>query len=299
MSPFDPTQAATATGGSPQRPRLRVATLGGPTTFAGRATTLFAQRRGPQFELSHYLPGMDDLWSELLAGAVDAIVLSADSTGAGPGHTVRRLLGSPNRVHVIDELLVPYHCALFGRPGTQLAGLRTILGHGSLRQCRRFLEGLPGVEVRVLEDKNSAAAAEMVAAGDGTTAVVSTPGAGERFGLVELAADIDDGAAAAWWVIAGRPEPHPTPERVLVAGRLPGDGQLGAAADALRPLGYRLETAFSAPSGIELFTYDYLLAFSGDGTPLADVLAALATFPALALVGALSAPTTVDPATDR
>lgn len=299
MTPVDPPPAATATGGSPQRPQLRVATLGGPTTFAGRATAVFAQRHGARFELSHYLPGMDDLWSELLGGAVDAIVLSADSTGAGPGHTVRRLLGAPDRVHVVDELLIPYHCSLFARPGTELSGLRTILGHGSLRQCRRFLEGLPGVEVRVLEDKNSAAAAEMVAAGDGTTAVVSTPGAGERFGLVELAADIDDGAAAAWWVVARRPEPHPTPERLLVAGRLPGDGRLGAVADGLGPLGYRLDTAFSTPSGIELFTYDYLLAFSGDGAPLDDVLAALAAFPTLSLVGALPAPITVDPATER
>lgn len=264
-----------------------VATLGGPTTFAGQAMGQM-RRLEPLFGHPRYLPSMDELWQELLADEVDVIVLGADSTGAGPGESARRVLRAAPEVYVIRELVLPYHCSLLAKPGTRLTDIRTVVGHGSVRQCRGYLtRSLPNANVRILHDLSSFAAAQQVAESDGTSAVISSPAAGRRFGLIEIAADIDDGAVGLWWAIARRPRPCASPQRRLLAGRLRAGGQLGSIIQSLQKLGYRLDTSYSTPSSAELFTYDYLLAFIGPAMPIGELRSHLAAFPAVSLVGAL------------
>src|SRR5690606_21605883 len=119
--------------------------------------------------------------------------------------SVRQLLTAPCPIHVLDELLIPYHCSLFGKPGAALDRIRTVLGHGSVNQCMRFLRSrLPDAEVRILHDQSSTAAAEIVAAGDGGEAVVAPSGAGARLGLEVLATEIDEGAVGLWWLIGNQ-----------------------------------------------------------------------------------------------
>jgi prephenate dehydratase len=277
---------------------LRVATLGGPTTFAGRATALFGQRRADVGDV-RYLPSMDELWTALRTGLTDAICLSADSTGVGPGDSVRRLVRAPAGVQVVGELLVPYRCSLFGKPGATLAQVRRVLGHGSVNQCRPYLSReLPQAQVEVLHELNSAEAARMVAAGDGTDAVVGTSGAGDRLGLVELASDIDEGAVGLWWLLASAPRHAERPERVLLAGCLSKRGELAAVVATAAALGFELRSVYSQPTGKLLFEADHLLTFEGGPCPLEDLTAALAGSP-VHLVGALPPLDQEPPAADR
>jgi prephenate dehydratase len=189
---------------------------------------------------------------------------------------------------VIAEAVVPYGCALLAKPGTRLADVRQVLGHGSVQQCRRFLdEHLPHATV-TMHGQNSMVAAEEVAVGDGSLALVGTRITAETYGLTVLGVDIDGGSVANFWALAIQPHYVDVPTRVIVAGRLAGDGELGDVIAHLTGLGPRLRTVYSQPSGQRLFEYDYVLSLTGAGERRA-IQQALVPFPTLRLAGAFVA----------
>lgn len=176
-----------------------VVTLGGPNTFAGQALSAlcYATDAHPRIQ---YRATMDEVWDALEQRAADCILLTAESTKVGLTDVAHRVLAD-RCLSVLAEVVVPYHCALLGKIGTDLGEVRRVTGHGSLIQCGAYLaRALPDVQVEVHRG-NSVAAAEEVAAGDGSAVVVGTLATADHFGLQVLAKDIDGGAAAAWWVI--------------------------------------------------------------------------------------------------
>jgi hypothetical protein len=131
-------------------------------------------------------------------------------------------------------------------------------------------------------------AAREVAEGDGSLAVVGTRITAQLNGLEELASNIDGGSLGSWWALTVRPRYSDTPNRLIVAGRFGGDGQLGDLIASLTRLGHRLRTVYSKHGGARLFEHDYVLAFTGAGQR-APVEQALARFPTARLAGAFEA----------
>src|SRR5207249_8890404 len=88
------------------------------------------------------------------------------------------------------ELVVVHH--LLALPGATLSGLRRVYSHPQgLAQCERFLRTLKNVEIIATYD--TAGSAKMVAdAGLKDAAAIASARAGDVFGLISLAASIQD-----------------------------------------------------------------------------------------------------------
>src|SRR5439155_8313190 len=88
------------------------------------------------------------------------------------------------------ELVVVHH--LLALPGATLAGLKRVYSHPQgLAQCERFLRTLAGVDIIATYD--TAGSAKMIADGQLTdAAAIASARAGEVFGLISLAASIQD-----------------------------------------------------------------------------------------------------------
>jgi prephenate dehydratase len=162
---------------------------------------------------------------------------------------------------VAAEAQVPYGCRLLGRRGTRLEDVRLVLGHGSLDQCRPWLEEhLPGVPLST-RGSTLAAAAEVA---DGV-ALVATTATAAAFGFEVLAAEVDGGVVGNYWLVTRKPMFSATPKCVLASGRLPSQGSLTVAAAELADAGFTLRSLLAVPTGEALFEYDYLLALAGQG----------------------------------
>jgi len=93
---------------------------------------------------------------------------------------------------IVGEVELPVIHHLLALPGTNLAGLKRVYSHPQgLAQCERFLRTLAGVEIIATYD--TAGSAKMIADGQLTdAAAIASARAGEVFGLVSLAASIQD-----------------------------------------------------------------------------------------------------------
>jgi prephenate dehydratase len=112
-----------------------------------------------------------------IAGSVTA---SADALAAAPG------------LAVVGEVVLAIHHCLVAPPGATLASVASAESHPvALAQCGRFLARHPHVEPRPAYDTAGAAAA-VAAAGDVRRAAIAGRAAAGRFGLVVLAADVED-----------------------------------------------------------------------------------------------------------
>jgi prephenate dehydratase len=264
--------------------KLSVGTLGGPGTFAHQASVHLANMYPEMGELS-YFPSMEGVWDAIESGKVDLVVLTEQTSRLGFADADARVATPDSKLWVYAAATVPYGCSLLVKDGTQLKDIDAVYGHGSIRQCRAWLDAnLPGIPTAVHE-KNSVEAAKEVAQGDGTKAVVGTMITADLTGLVPLAKDIDDGATGSWWALSGKPRYFDNPDRLIVSGRFGGDGLLGDLVTALAGTGFRLTTAYSQTTGKALFEYDYVLGFSGSGR-LSDVQRELGNFNTTRLVSA-------------
>lgn len=249
---------------STRRRAYRIGTLGSLFTFAGQATAALLEGRGDAEPT--YLPTMDDVAAAVLDRTIDLGVLTSETSRTACTDTAARILaGDP--LFIVEEIVVPYHCALLVRPATRLEEIRHVGGHGSLRQCGEFLRTrLPHATVQ-MHEQNSVVAAQEVLAGDGTTAVVATEALAAELGLQVLAHDVDGGAAGGWWALGSD---LVVPEGAdHVALRVEGADELNRALAMLAVRGLAIRTITNQPSG-EIFQYRYLItAHTTDGRPVA------------------------------
>ncbi|MBT2228169.1 prephenate dehydratase domain-containing protein [Nonomuraea sp. NEAU-A123] len=248
------------------RAARRVGTLGSELTFAGQATQALLGRR-PELGGLEYLPTMDDVVAAVLDGRIDLGVLTSETSNTACTETAARILAG-EKLFVSDEIVVPYHCALLGKPGSRLDDIKQVGGHGSIRQCRRFLaERLPAATVEI-HRQNSVAAAREVLDGDGSTAVIGTEAVARALGLDIIERDIDDGSAGGWWALTSALEVSPGADHLAV--RVDGSDELDETLARLAPLGLAVRTITNAPTG-EIFRYRYLLVLrTRSGEPLTD-----------------------------
>lgn len=267
--------------------QITVATIGGPETFAGEATTRLRQKY-PVLSQPIYFDTGDALFDALTGGKVDAIVAASANL---VGYTIlESMLAAPDSgLYVIAECQLPFECLLLAKRGTRLSDIGLVYGGPvSIGQASAFIsECLPNVETA--RYTNPLATAQGIAEGDGKAAILGTRGMAERFELNVVANNVDGGAVNGnWWALSSKPVFAQDPDCIFVAGRLSGDGGLGRLVAAVSATGYTLANVFTAATGRKLLEFDYVLGFHGTGT-LAEVESQLAAAPPARLAGAIRA----------
>lgn len=251
---------------------IRIGTLGSSLTFAGQATAALRSCRKGLGEPA-YFPTMDAVVDAVLDGTVDAGVLTSETSRTACTDTVARMLaGDP--LFVLDEVVVPYHCALLGKPGTTIGEIRHVGGHGSIRQCGEFLRRRLPHATTQMHRLNSVEAAREVLDGDGSIAVIATEALATEFGLEIIERDVDGGAVGGWWALGAGLEIRPGADHLAVL--VDGSAALGEALAVLDRHRLAIRTITNAPTG-EIFHYRYLItARTADGGAVpAEAVAAL------------------------
>ena len=129
---------------------LRVATLGGPATFAGQATSAALDKFQRPWRC-RLLPDNDTgVGRRFVARIEDIGVLGAETSSTGLTEIAERLIADDS-CSVLGEVVVPYRCMLLGKPGASIEQIRLVVGHGSLTgSLRRSLNTLlPNAELRI------------------------------------------------------------------------------------------------------------------------------------------------------
>lgn len=262
----------------------RIGTLGSRLTFAGQATAELLFTRGVDGEPS-YLPTMDAVVAAVLDGTIDVGVLTSETSRTACTDTAARILaGEP--LFIGDEVVVAYHCALLVKPGTTLADIRHVGGHGSIRQCAEFLRTRLPHATAQMHELNSVVAAREVLDGDGSVAVIATEALAAELGLEILERDVDGGACGGWWALTAALELASNADHVAV--RVVGSAQLNRLLGLLARHALVVRTITNQPTG-EIFRYRYLVtAHTADGRPVpAEALAEIGAD----LVGAFTSTT--------
>ena len=133
----------------------------------------------------------DEVFDAVQAGTAACGVLPIENSIGGSIHRNYDLLLERN-LPIVGEVELPVIHHLLALPGATLEGLRRVYSHPQgLAQCERFLRTLANVEIIATYD--TAGSAKMVAdAGLKDAAAIASARAGEVFGLVSLAASIQD-----------------------------------------------------------------------------------------------------------
>lgn len=144
-------------------------------------------------------------------GSADAAVVPLENSveGAVPA-TLDALAGEQSLV-ILAETFLPVVFDLMARPGTTMAGIRTVATHPHAEaQVRRYLlSTLPEASIALVG--STAGGAQAVAAGAYDAAVAPVISA-ELYRLQVLAHDIaDNQGAVTRFVLLGRPQPAPPP----------------------------------------------------------------------------------------
>jgi prephenate dehydratase len=133
-----------------------------------------------------------DVAALVAAGAADYGVLAAENTLAGSVAATADALAAAPEVAAAGEVVLPVHHCVLGVPGATLAGLRVVESHPvALAQCGRFLGRHPHVTARAGYD-TAGAARDVAERGDARVGAVAGRAAAARYGLVVLAADVED-----------------------------------------------------------------------------------------------------------
>ena len=165
---------------------MKIAYQGEPGAFSEAA----ARRVDPDAAL---IPcrSFDEVFDAVQAGTAAYGVLPIENSIGGSIHRNYDLL-LERTLPIVGEVELPVVHHLLALPGATLEGLRRVYSHPQgLAQCERFLRSLSNVEIVATYD--TAGSAKMVAdAGLKDAGAIASARAGEVFGLVSLAASVQD-----------------------------------------------------------------------------------------------------------
>jgi prephenate dehydratase len=132
----------------------------------------------------------EDAFAAVREGIAGLAMIPVDNTVAGRVADVHHLL--PNGgLHIIAEHFVRVNHHLLGLPGATIDGLRAVESHvHAVGQCRQFLREHK-LQAVVVAD-TAGAAQDVAQAGDPTRAAIASKLAGDLYGLVSLAENIED-----------------------------------------------------------------------------------------------------------
>lgn len=132
----------------------------------------------------------DDAFSAVREERAAYAMIPIDNSIAGRVADIHRLLPHA-KVKIVEEYFQPIEHRLWGISGTTLESIQEAHSHiHALAQCRNYLQA-HHIKPVVAED-TAGAAREISERGDPTIAAIASPLAGELYGLIELARDIED-----------------------------------------------------------------------------------------------------------
>ena len=198
---------------------MKIAYQGEPGAFSEAA----ARRVDPDAPL---MPcrSFDEVFDTVQAGTAGCGVLPIENSIGGSIHRNYDLL-LERTLPIVGEVELPVVHHLLALPGATLEGLRRVYSHPQgLAQCERFLRTLTRVEIIATYD--TAGSAKMVAdAGLKDAGAIASARAGEVFGLVSLAAsvqDFDDNITR-FIVVGGTPLPNRVADKTSIVFTLPNE----------------------------------------------------------------------------
>ncbi len=170
---------------APTDPARTIAFQGAP----GAYSDLACRRVFPQMTT---LPcaQFEDAFAAVHDGSAALGMIPIENSVAGRVADIHHLMPDSG-LYIIGEHFDPVHHHLLALPGASLATIRTVRSHvHALGQCRNWLRQR-GLSPVVAAD-TAGAAAEIAARGDPTVAAIASELAGQIYGLVSLARNIED-----------------------------------------------------------------------------------------------------------
>jgi prephenate dehydratase len=153
--------------------------------------------------------GFEDAIAVVHDGQAALAMLPVENSIAGRVADIHHLLPDSG-LHIVGEHFERVEHHLLAPPGATLAGLKTVRSHvHALSQCRDFirahhLKAVVGVDT-------AGAAAEIAERKDPTVAAIASQLAGEIYGLVSLAQNIEDAEHNTTRFLVMAKEPRPAP----------------------------------------------------------------------------------------
>ena len=171
-----------------------------PSGVEPHRTIAFQGRTGAYSHLACHqaFPGMvalpchsfEDAFGAVREGTARLAMIPVDNTVAGRVADVHHLLPRGG-LHIVAEHFVRVNHHLLGVPGSSIDKLQAVESHvHAIGQCRDFLRR-HGLRALVVAD-TAGAAQDVAEAGDPTRAAIASQLAGELYGLVSLASNIED-----------------------------------------------------------------------------------------------------------
>jgi arogenate/prephenate dehydratase len=256
---------------------MRIAYQGEPGAFSEAA----ARRVAPDAQLIACRT-FEEVFESVEGGPAGYGVVPIENSIGGSIHRNYDLLLA-HHLPIVAEVEVPVVHHLLALPGVSVAGLKRVYSHPqALAQCERFLRTLTGVEIIATYD--TAGSAKLVADEQlRDAAAIASARAGEVFGLVSLAAGIQDynDNVTRFLVIGRRPLSDRVPDKTTIVFSLPNEpGALFKALSVFALRGIDLTKLESRP--LQGRPWEYLfyadLAAARDELPCARALAHLAEF---------------------
>jgi prephenate dehydratase len=256
---------------------MTIAYQGEPGAFSEAA----ARRVDPDAPLTP-CRSFDEVFDAVQEGKAAYGVLPIENSIGGSIHRNYDLLVE-RTLPIVGEVELPVVHHLLALPGATLDGLRRVYSHPQgLAQCERFLRTLANVEIIATYD--TAGSAKMVAdAGLKDAGAIASARAGDVFGLVSLAAsvqDFDDNITR-FLVVGGTPLPNRVADKTSIVFTLPNEpGSLFKALSVFALRGISLTKLESRP--IQGRPWEYLfyvdLAAARDEVACTKALAHLGEF---------------------
>jgi prephenate dehydratase len=169
--------------------------LGPQGTFTEVALRATIDEQGPHGQPRRFVPfaSMQDTIEAVSTGEVDVSIVPIENSIEGSvSATVDILTHEVENLQIVREVRIPIRHQLLTRPGVSLEQVTKVVSHPHANaQCRIWLRSnLPNVEIEAAN--STAKAVERVASSDQPWAAIGNELAGETYGCVVLAPDIED-----------------------------------------------------------------------------------------------------------
>jgi prephenate dehydratase len=258
--------------------------LGPRGTYSEQATAAYTKTH-PRYDKPVPLPTITAVFDAVLAGKVPIGLVPAENSGTSfPAEFARNVMkGHDPGFRVVGEVTIPIQINVLVKPGTKPGDIKKVLSHpNALKEAQTFLKArFPGVPQE--ETRSTAAAAEMVANGDGTLAALAAPAAGALYALEPLAEGVQDdrhNATSFWAIVKTDSRPlEARPDRLVVKIEAPAGSKIfRAVVVALAAAGFDVVNVNQAPLGGPIHGYRYVILLrSAEPGSLAKAEAALAS----------------------
>ncbi|MGD9677877.1 MAG: prephenate dehydratase [Vulcanibacillus sp.] len=170
---------------------IRIGFLGPKGTFSHEAVKEYIKKI-KEYEIveSNTIP---DLMVSVSEGLLDEAVLPVENSLEGAVTSTLDMFAEDLNITIKAELIIPINLNLLVKENSKREDIKAILSHPQpIGQCRKYTNNnFSNAEIRPV--LSTAAAAEEVATGDGTTAAIGSAIAGEIYNLKVLDSNIQDG----------------------------------------------------------------------------------------------------------